>query len=104
MKTLVIADAARDDLRAIARQTEQEWGAAQRHRYLDAIKRRLVGLREHPMLGSPRDELGRGYRSIPIGRHVVFYKIAADSVEIVRVLHASMDVYRRLDPERTGRG
>ena len=103
MKKLVIADAARDDLRAIARQTEQEWGAAQRRRYLDALKHRLAGLRAHPALGGSRDELGRGYRSVPIGRHVVFYKETADSIEIIRVLHASMDVHRHLDPERTER-
>ena len=103
MKQLVIADAARDDLRAIARQTEREWGATQRRRYLDAIKQRLVGLRAHPALGGSRDELGQGYRSVPIGRHVVFYREIAGGVEIIRVLHTSMDVHRHLDPERTER-
>lgn len=103
MKKLVIAAAARDDLRAIARQTEQEWGTAQQRRYLDAVKRRFVSLREHPALGGSRDELGRGYRSVPIGRHVVFYREIAGGIEIIRVLHASMDVHRHLDPERTER-
>lgn len=102
MKKLVVADAARDDLRAIAQQTEREWGGAQRRRYLDAIKQRLRGLRAHPMLGGSREELGRGYRSVPVGRHVVFYRETASNVEIIRVLHASMDVHTHLDPERAG--
>lgn len=96
MKRLVVTAAARADLREIARYSEGTWGIAQTRRYLDAIRTRLAGLRGRPHLGARRDELSAGLRSIASGRHIVFYKDTTDRVEIVRILHASMDVRRHL--------
>jgi toxin ParE1/3/4 len=43
-------------------------------------------------MGVRRDDLREGYRSLRAGRHVVSYRETATGIEIVRVLHASMDV------------
>jgi toxin ParE1/3/4 len=104
MTKLVVSDAARRDLRDISRYTEQTWGSAQRQIYLEAIERRFALLRERPSVGSPRDEIRSGYRSIPSQRHMIFYKVADDTVEIIRILHANMDFYRHLGPEATEEG
>ena len=97
MKKLVVAKATREDLQDIAAYTEQRWGTAQRRRYLDEIKTRFAQLREHPGLGAPRDEIRAGYRSTLSGRHVIFYRETTDSIEIIRVLHDTMDVHSHLD-------
>lgn len=94
MKPLRIADAAQADLRDIKQYTEQTWGAGQARRYLDEFQARFDLLRERSRLGRPRDDLGTGLRSLPSGGHMIFYRDMDGRIEIVRVLHASMDVRR----------
>jgi toxin ParE1/3/4 len=98
MKRLVVADAARTDLREIERYTRQEWGADRSEEYLGALRQAFARLRDLPSLGSPRAELGAVYRSLLCGRHAIFYRDLTDHIEIVRVLHTSMDVHRHIDP------
>lgn len=94
MRSLRIADAAQADLRDIKQYTEQTWGAAKARRYLDEFRARFTLLRQRSRLGRPREELGTGLRSLPSGAHVIFYKDMDDHIEVVRILHASMDVRR----------
>jgi toxin ParE1/3/4 len=46
----------------------------------------------HPEIGQRRPEFAGDYRSFPIQRWVVFYRIREDSVEIHRVLDGSRDL------------
>jgi len=101
MMKLVVADAAQQDLHDIARYTEQTWGAAQRRRYLDALRQRFALICERPSVGAPRDEIRQGYRSIASDRHVIFYRVSSEIVEIVRVLHGNMDVHRQFGADPT---
>ena len=96
-RALVVGDAAGRDLKAIARHTQERWGAQQKRRYMDGIRDCLARLRRDPELGAPRDDVGPDYRSLHAGRHVVFYRDTADAVIVVRVLHQRMGV-RRLPP------
>jgi toxin ParE1/3/4 len=43
------------------------------------------------------DDLRSGYRKYPVGRHIVFYREAQAGIEIIRILHVSMDVESNLD-------
>lgn len=107
MKPLRIADAAQADLRDIKRYTEQTWGAAQARRYLDELRARFDLLSKRSRLGRSREDLGTGLRSLPSGGHVIFYKDTDDWIEIVRILHASMDARQHFKaaspPRRTDR-
>jgi toxin ParE1/3/4 len=98
MTKLVVSDAARQDLRDITRYTEKNWGSVQRDKYLEAIKGRFLLIRERPTAGASRDEIRPGYRSLTSGRHVIFDRVTEDAIEIVRILHANMDLHRHLDP------
>ncbi|HEX3673722.1 MAG TPA: type II toxin-antitoxin system RelE/ParE family toxin [Rhizomicrobium sp.] len=89
---LVVSKGARRDLKAIARYSEKEWGTARKVRYLDAIRERFAALLRHPAPGAAREDIASGYRSVIVGRHIVFYRLADDEVVIVRVLHQRMDV------------
>jgi toxin ParE1/3/4 len=94
MKSLRIADGAQADLREIKQYTELTWSAAQARCYLDELKARFALLQRRSRPGRPREELGTGLRSLPSGGHVIFYKDMDDCIEIVRILHMSMDVRR----------
>lgn len=97
---LVVTRAARADLEGIARYTEEQWGAARKRRYLNALRDRFGQIRRNPGLGTLRDDIRPGYRSVVSGRHVVFYRETKDRIEIVRVLHERMDMHQHLTEEQ----
>ena len=49
-------------------------------------------LPRHPEVGSRRDDLNPGVCSVPIQRYVMFYRTRGESVEVLRVLRAGLDV------------
>jgi toxin ParE1/3/4 len=48
-------------------------------------------LAENPDIGSPRDDLRHGLRSSAFRKHVIFYRVRGDAVEVLRVLRAMRD-------------
>ncbi len=73
------------------------WGEAQADRYLEQIEAGIRRLVENPRLGKPRENIRAGYRSIQINRHVAYYRMEGQRIEIVRVLHESMDPWKHLE-------
>lgn len=84
------------DLTEIGRFTRLRWGRDQQRRYLRLLETRFELLAATPLVGAARDDIAPGLRGSPVGRHVIFYRIVAESVLIVRVLHDSMDVPSRI--------
>lgn len=95
-RSLVISPAARDDLTAIYRVGEQTWGQSQSVKYLRRLREQFWSLTQFPLVGIERLDLLPGMRSLPVASHVVFYRLADDRVEIVRVLHGRQDPSRHL--------
>jgi toxin ParE1/3/4 len=85
------------DLRSIGRYTQMNWGREQRNRYLAKLDECFHLLAEKPLRGVSCDDLRSGYRKYLVGRHIVFYREAQVGIEIIRILHASMDVESNLD-------
>ena len=54
-------------------------------------------LSERPQRGRSCDYIRLGYHKYPIGRHLVFYRETADGIEIIRILHVSMDIERNFN-------
>jgi len=55
-------------------------------------------LSENIFLGEEVDYILAGYRKYPAGKHLIFYKIVNNAdVEVIRVLHQSMDLEEYLD-------
>jgi len=71
--------------------TVSEWGEEQAERYLRMVNGAFVGLACDPSLGKPCEKIRKGYHRCRSGSHVIFYRIQDTRVEIVRVLHQSMD-------------
>lgn len=88
---LLISPAAQNDLGEIYRFGLRQWGQAQASRYLDDFKAQFWALTTQPFAGIERRELWPDMRSIPLAKHVIFYRVCATRVEIVRVLHARQD-------------
>ena len=96
MKPLLIADAAKRDLEGISAYTARTWGVEQKRRYLDLLRGDMAGLRANPAIGTMRDAISPGVRSLASGSHRIFYRDTPDAVIVLRVLHASMDTHRHL--------
>jgi toxin ParE1/3/4 len=88
-----ISKKAVEDLKDIGRYTQHKWGISQRNKYLKQIHDSFLQLTENPNIGFNCDFILEGYRKFPQGSHIIFYKIVTDnSIEIIRILHKSMDV------------
>ncbi|MBV5914642.1 type II toxin-antitoxin system RelE/ParE family toxin [Pseudomonas aeruginosa] len=112
-----ISHDAQADIVDILRFTHNRFGDAARRCYQALIGTALEAVATDPLrLGSiSREELGAGLRSIHLvycrsmpnvgkvvrPRHFVFYRVATDQVlEVVRVLHDSMELERHLARNR----
>ena len=93
---LVIAPAAKNDLKDIYQYGLRQWGQAQSESYLSTIKNQFWLLTQQPLMGTERPELLPGARSLPIASHTLFYRVTANRVEIIRVLHGRQDPQRHM--------
>ena len=93
---LVIAPAAKADLKDIYQYGMRQWGQAQSDSYLETIKDQFWSLTEQPIIGIDRSELLPDARSLPIESHTLFYRVTTDTIEIIRVLHGRQDPQRHL--------
>jgi len=93
---LVIAPAAKTDLKDIYQYGLRQWGQTQSTSYLENIKEHFWTLTEQPLIGIDRPELLHGARSLSIESHILFYRVTTDTVEIIRVLHGRQDPQRHL--------
>lgn len=83
------------DLEEIWHYTLKNWSLAQADRYHNTIVDAFEDLAAGRKTGRPVD-IREGYLKHPVGAHVVFYRVAASGLVIVRVLHKRMDVGRHL--------
>ena len=91
---LVISLSAQNDLKEIYKYGRRNWSSAKSESYLNEIKNQMWMLTQQPLMGIDRSELLKESRSLMINRHTLFYRVTADNVEIIRVLH------NRQDPSR----
>ena len=95
-RELVHDRAARNDLIEIWTYTLNTWGEVQADHYLELVASAIRSLTSEPERGRGRDELRKGYRSVQVEHHVVFYTVSQNEVRIRRVLHEAMDLPRHL--------
>lgn len=96
MIALRFSPRARADIDGIWTYTVQKWSMEQAEAYLLAIDHALSLLRENPRLGRYASEIGDGLFRFPVASHIIYYRLASDTLNVVRVLHKSMDVERHL--------
>lgn len=61
-----------------------------------ASQTRYRGYKDMPDLGVECTDLRAGYRRYGVGSHAIFYRLAPDRIEVVRILHQRMDAGRHL--------
>jgi toxin ParE1/3/4 len=61
-------------------------------RFLELITEKLEMLARSPEIGRHREEVAPRLRSFPVGRYVIFYRIAEQGIEVARVVSAYRDL------------
>jgi len=91
-----ITPRARQDLKAIWAYTLKRWGSPQADLYLRQLDDAIRSLIDFPELGESCEHIRAGYGKLLVNRHLIFYRHGEVYIEIVRVLHQSMDVPQHL--------
>ena len=87
---------AEQDLIGIWLYTFDEWGERQADRYLDDLEAAINLLAEQPLLCRERTELNPAVRIHHYAHHLIVYLAQEDSINVVRILHESMDIDSQL--------
>ncbi len=96
MKHLRLTPQARADLDGIWEYSVKQWNVDQAETYLLTLNSTLQLLTKQPDLGRKIDDIREGYLKFLAGSHLLIYRVKADCIEIVRILHKSSDVERHL--------
>ncbi len=91
MCEVVISPEAARSLQDIDDYTAAQFGPRQAIRYLESLIERLDYLAEDPKRGKKRDDLDMDLYSYFVGSHTIYYQISADHIEIIDILHQSME-------------
>lgn len=100
-----LAQQAEFDLFEISKWTAENFGARQAEYYGEIVSLAIEALNDGPeILGSKaRDEIGQGIRTLHVarhgrkGRHFVVFRVSDEGVlDVLRLLHDSMDLARHL--------
>ena len=93
---LKLAPKARQDFIDILRYTGETWGPNQLQVYRAKLDDALNAISSHPQAGHNREDLPPTHRAYLVGSHVIVYRIGADSVGVVRILHQRMSLARHV--------
>ena len=87
---------ARSDLEDIFLYTAREWSPAQARVYVSVLHEAMTLIATKTHRAQSLDHVREGYRAYRVRSHLLIYRENADVTEIVRILHARMDVPRHL--------
>lgn len=80
----------------VLRYTGETWGQAQLLTYRDKINDALQAISQNPQLGHRRADLPTTHLAYLAGSHVIVYRVGADSLGIVRILHQRMSLAKHV--------
>jgi toxin ParE1/3/4 len=92
----VLSPRARADVDDIWDYTADRWGLDQAETYTRDLWQRIEAVAAHPAMGEECSDIRAGYYKISAGSHVLFYRLIAEGIDIVRILHERMDFGRHI--------
>ncbi len=91
MPNYVLSPQAQNSLKQISRYTTVNFGERQKKKYLKLLRDKMRVAADNPYNGQKRSEIKEGYHSIRAGKHHIYYRIQETHIEIIDVLHQSME-------------
>ncbi len=102
---LLVANSADADIDGIIEWTISTFGERQAEAYHQRLVAAFEALAIDPFASSSRDrktDLGKDHRSLHLGRrarHLIVYRVDADRILVLRVLHDSMDLSQHVQKD-----
>ncbi|WP_120497107.1 type II toxin-antitoxin system RelE/ParE family toxin [Kiloniella sp. EL199] len=93
---MVFTPLAKRDLSDIWNYTNNQWGAKQADNYVRELYAAIERHREEPFLAKDISDVRSGYRKFLSGSHVTFFQQDKRVINVIRILHKSMDFDRHL--------
>lgn len=90
MNHVTYSPKAQQDISEIWDYTAETWGLDQADRYTDDIENTCVHLANGTKRGREVD-IRVGYLKYLVGKHFVFFRTVDTGIQVIRVLHQSMD-------------
>ncbi len=84
------------DLEGIWLYTNETWSLSQADGYLSSLFVACELLANGTKVGKDASAVRAKYFSYSIASHIIFYKLTATGIDVVRVLHQQMDYERHL--------
>jgi len=94
--TLDFTAAAVADLQAIRSYTLATWGGGQERVYLDSLWHKFEEILANPQRWRFRHDLFPGCQVASQGKHVILFRLQGRVLQIVRILHTTMDFPQHL--------
>jgi toxin ParE1/3/4 len=94
MLKIRLALTARHDLEEIWAYTLAAWGENQAEKYIALIEQGFSQLLENPSMGKARPDIKSGYRALPVKKHLIFYRVGIEFIDILGIPHMRMDAKR----------
>ncbi|MDH6303432.1 toxin ParE1/3/4 [Parabacteroides sp. PF5-5] len=86
-----------EDLSNIWNYTVKTWSERQADLYYRMLIELCRDIADNPALGKNYEEISESLYGFIANKHIIFYRvISQDEVEIVRILHGSMDLKSRI--------
>ena len=93
-----LSPAAQADLEDIWDYTADQWDIEQAETYIRELQRTIERAAANPRIGRTCDDIRIGYRKLPAGSHILFFRVADDDIiDVIRILHQRMDIESHLD-------
>ena len=83
---------AEEDLINIWLYTYENWSEEQANHYLDTLESAFKLIAENPLICRERDELTPPVRIHPCEQHLIIYIKIDSGIDIIRILHKTMDI------------
>jgi toxin ParE1/3/4 len=97
MTNVILRQEAIDDLNEIWVYTNDKWSEKQADNYYSAIEFACTQIGKNPEIGKEYEEISKNLLGLRTGKHIIFYQvITKNRIEVIRILHESMDLRNRL--------
>jgi toxin ParE1/3/4 len=93
---IIYTETAREDLIAIGDHLREAAGVGVAERFIDRMIATIESLSVRPQRHRFRPELGPGVRAIRFRKYLIFYRVDAAQVTIVRVLHSARRITEQM--------
>ena len=96
MGNILLRPLAKTDIKKIWQYTFNNWGLNQADIYTNQLGKSIGSLMDNPEIGRPINLIRSEYRLYQFRHHLIIYRLASTTIEVVRVLGENMDIKNHL--------